>query len=274
LIKKSFFGILSIIVITILWITEEYNSTPFVFDVPQIMKVEFFESQFLYYYIHLFTFLPVFLLSFDKKVHFYKAWKYLFPAIGIVASLFIFWDIYFTQHHIWGFNSDYYIGPLIFNLPLEEILFFVNVPFACLFIYECLNAYIEKDILASFDKSISLSLAGVLLVVGILSWGKMYTSTTFILTGLFLLWHLYSLANTYRTRFYLAYLVSWFPFLLVDGVLTGGFTNAPIVLYSPSEFLNLRIGSVPIEDAVYSLLMLMTITTIFEQFRSNVLSGQ
>jgi hypothetical protein len=46
--------------------------------------------------------------------------------------------------------------------------------------------------------------------------------------------------------------------------LTGGFTNEPIVLYHPPEFSGWRIVSIPIEDSLYSLLMLMGITTIYE----------
>ena len=48
-----------------------------------------------------------FLLSFDRKVHFYTNWKFLFPAITIVALIFMVWDQVFTQEAIWGFNETY-----------------------------------------------------------------------------------------------------------------------------------------------------------------------
>jgi hypothetical protein len=34
------------------------------------------------------------MLSFDKKLQFYKQWKYVFPSISIVAAFYIFCDIY------------------------------------------------------------------------------------------------------------------------------------------------------------------------------------
>jgi lycopene cyclase domain-containing protein len=51
-----------------------------------------------------------FALSFDKKVGFYKKWKYLFPAMVVPALLYIAWDIYFTWQGVWSFNEKYVTG--------------------------------------------------------------------------------------------------------------------------------------------------------------------
>jgi hypothetical protein len=37
------------------------------------------------------------LLSFDKKVAFYKSWKFLFPAMVLPALFYIIWDCWFTS---------------------------------------------------------------------------------------------------------------------------------------------------------------------------------
>ena len=55
-------------------------------------------------------------LSFDKKVAFYKNWKYLFPAMVIPALLYIAWDIYFTSKGVWSFNDRYITGIKLVNL--------------------------------------------------------------------------------------------------------------------------------------------------------------
>jgi lycopene cyclase domain-containing protein len=80
-------------------------------------------------------------LSFDKKVAFFKNWKYLFPAMVIPALLYIIWDIYFTDKGVWSFNPEFITGIKLYNLPLEEVLFFFIVPYCCVFIYACIRAY-------------------------------------------------------------------------------------------------------------------------------------
>ncbi|MFN6039186.1 MAG: lycopene cyclase domain-containing protein, partial [Bacteroidota bacterium] len=106
--------------------------------------------KFLYLSIDAFTLLGPLILSFDKRVAFYKKWKPLFLAISIMMIIFIPWDILKTDHGVWGFNQDYICGIYFFNLPIEECLFFVCIPYACIFIYECLNYYLKKDLLLKY----------------------------------------------------------------------------------------------------------------------------
>ncbi|MEJ2194299.1 MAG: lycopene cyclase domain-containing protein [Ignavibacteriaceae bacterium] len=62
-------------------------------------------------------------------------WKQLVVAIVIPAIPFLLWDVIVTGAH-WNFNPKYVSGIKIINLPIEEILFFITVPFACLFTWE------------------------------------------------------------------------------------------------------------------------------------------
>lgn len=266
--KKYFPLVFSGITIIFLWLFTTVSPNNLLFEVNNLVLVPLLETVNLYAILHIFTFFPVFALSFDKKVHFYKKWKYLFPAIFIVGFFFILWDIYFTHVGVWDFNSNYFLGKTIFYLPLEEWLFFFNVPFACVFIYECLNAYIRKDLLSRYDKQISVFLIALFLLIGFLNIGKLYTSTTFLLTGFILLYHYLNFENTYRTRFYLAYAVAYLPFLFFNGVLTGGFTKNPVVIYNPEEYLGFRLVSIPIDDSVYGFLLLFSVTILFEFFRN------
>jgi len=200
-------------------------------------------------------------------VAFYRKWGALFPSIFIVALIFIIWDVWFTEAGIWRFNPDYLIGVNLINLPLEEWLFFFTVPFACVFIYECLNFYIKPDLLKAAEPFITPTLILLFLAVGCWKIWNMYTATTFILSGLFLLYHYLFENGAYRSRFYLAYLVTWIPFLLVNGVLTGGYTQEPIVIYNPEEYLGLRVTSVPFDDSIYNFLLLLMVITLFERKR-------
>ncbi len=218
---------------------------------------------YIYLYLNIFTILFPLLLSFDKKVAFYKNWFALIPAILANAVFFIIWDAYFTSIGVWGFNEEYLVGIYLFNLPLEEILFFITVPYACVFIYDVLRAYIANDVLQPYAKKITLLLLVVLLAVALFNITRLYTSVTFILLALLLLVHVRFFNYALLGRFYMAYLVHLIPFLLVNGVLT----YLPVVWYNNTYNLNLRIGSIPVEDAMYSMFMLLLTISIYESLR-------
>jgi len=239
---------------------------PFQYAVPVLFKLGIIESSAYYGFIHLFSVLPVFLLSFDKKVRFYKSWKNLFPALGLVGMAFVVWDILFTKWNVWGFNESYFLGPKIFGLPVEEILFFVSIPFASLFVHACLIAYFPKDNLKKWDALISWILGLGLVTVGLWNFDRVYTSTSFLTAGVGMIVHYHLFENKYRTLFYRSFLIVLFPFIIVDGALTGWFSNAPIVLYNTDEFLGIRFGSVPLEDAIYGFFLLLLVTTFQDWF--------
>src|SRR5574343_311854 len=99
----------------------------------------------LYLWINIGTIVFPLLLSFDKKVAFYKKWPTLLPAIFITGVFFLIWDQWFSVMNIWGFNAIYLTGYYLGELPIEEVMFFMTVPYACVFIYECLRAYIKHS---------------------------------------------------------------------------------------------------------------------------------
>lgn len=254
-------------VVALLWLYSSVAPEALVYRVPKLTELTFLETRWAYAYLHVFAFVPVFLLSFDRKVHYYTSWRHLLPAILIMGAFFIAWDMYKTLAGVWGFNEQYITGQKLLYLPWEEWLFFVTVPFASIFIYECLNAYFPNDPLAKWDKGITLTLIISSFALGVWHLNKAYTSTTFLLTGGFLLYHWLYVPNTYRTLFYRAFLVILVPFLLVDGALTGCFLSAPVVLYNPAEFMGIRIISIPLEDAVYGFLLLFGVCYWLEWLR-------
>lgn len=222
---------------------------------------------YLYLLINFFSILVPFIKSFDPKVNFYKKWKYLFPAIVAVGAFFIVWDIVFTDWGIWGFNSRYLSGIQIVNLPLGEWLFFVVIPYCCMFVYEVMNYYVKKDILGKYARTITLTLIVVLTLVGIFSAWRWYTSLTFFLTVGFLLLHLLVFKAHYMGRFYLAMTVWLVPFFIVNGILTGSFIEEQVVWYNNAENLSLRMFTIPLEDTFYGMLLILMNTTIYEYLK-------
>ena len=118
-------------------------------------------------------------LSFDGKVAYYTKWKALFPGLVFTALVFIAWDVWFTRGGVWSFNPDYLVGIYFLDLPIEEWMFFFFVPFACVFIYECLIAYFPTERFTPFSRPLSYGLAAVLIVVASLHPGQLYTMVTF-----------------------------------------------------------------------------------------------
>ncbi len=164
---------------------------------------------------------------------------------------------------MWGFNDKYLVGIYLYNLPLEEVLFFVTVPYACVFIYECLNVYIKQDFLQAGSLVATIILAIFIILVGLLHLRQLYTSVTFLFLPVIMLVHYRLFRDKLLGRFYLAYLVHLVPFLLVNGVLTA----LPVVWYDNGHNLGIRLTTIPIEDTMYSMIMLLITITAYEYFR-------
>ena len=223
----------------------------------------------LYLYLNIFTILFPLILSFDKKVAFYKSWGRLFLGILIMSMIFIPWDILFTETGIWGFNPDYLTGIYFFNIPLEECLFFLTVPFASVFIYACLDAYFPKKI--KVGGKVVLSLFSIVLIcLGLYYIDKAYTSITFISCGLFILLLQHAFKVPFLPKFFRAYVIVLIPFFIVNGVLTGSFIDNEVVWYSSNHITNFRVVTIPIEDFIYNLLMLLLTITVYETSKKSV----
>ncbi len=215
----------------------------------------------------IFTIIGPLALSFDKKVHFYTRFIFLYKSILPVAFVFILWDIYFTKNQIWGFTKDYISTIKIINLPLEEVLFFILVPYACLFIYEVVQAYFPnlnlKRVVPIFNFTF-IGLGAILLLFGFGNW---YT-TSAVLIGILLIIYFGIIQKTkWYCWFVMAYLVALIPFIIVNGILTGAVTPKPIVWYSEAHIVGWRIITIPIEDLFYNLALLLPITLIYERFK-------
>ena len=142
-------------------------------------------SKYLYLSIDLISFVFPFLASFDKRTPFYKKWKYFGICGVITGTFFALWDEIFTQEKVWGFNPEFITGLYIGSLPIEEILFFICIPYACVFTYFTLNNLVAKDHLFPHQELISSGLIILLLISGIYNIEKWYTGITFILLACF-----------------------------------------------------------------------------------------
>ena len=221
-------------------------------------------ERFLYLSIDFLSILFPFLFSFYSKANFSKKWKYLWPAILIPGIIFILWDIQFTRMGVWGFNPRYLTGIDFFNLPIEEVLFFICVPYACVFTYEASNYFIKKELSETAVQYFTFFLVFYLLASGFLNLSKWYTATTFISCSLFIILLKIIVKPTYLGRFYIAFLFILIPFFIVNGILTGTGIEQEVVWYNTAENLGFRMGTIPFEDTFYGMLLILMNISIFE----------
>jgi lycopene cyclase domain-containing protein len=210
--------------------------------------------------VDLAVFAVPFLLSFDKRVAFFRQWRYFFPALAVAAGVFLVWDVWFTEQGIWGFNDRYLVGIRFLGLPLEEWLFFLVVPYACIFLYETMRAYTNWNPSPAWLPRANQFAAG-LLVVGAFIWrDQWYTLSAFALAAVLLAWH-GARQSPWMGRFWIWFLACMVPFLITNGILTGTGLEEPIVWYNDAHNLGIRIGTIPVEDSIYGMgLLLLTLT--------------
>ena len=226
----------------------------------------------LYLLLMIFSFGSCFVLSFDRKVAFYKNIRFLAPAIVIVAIPFLIWDQIFTDYGVWGFNETYLQGFYIAKLPIEEVLFFFFIPYCCLFIYEVLIAYYPNASLHRLTMafSIFLVLTGVLMALTHLNqWYTLSACSLTVLIVIFVMKQKY----IWYPRAIFAFVVALIPFFVVNGILTGLATEEPIVWYNDSHNTGIRLLTIPLEDVFYNFSLLIPIIGIYHFLKTRSFQG-
>ena len=224
--------------------------------------------KYTYLLINFFTIIVPFIFSFHPKLNSYKTWRAFFPAVIITGLIFILWDIYFTDLGVWGFNHNYHMDVYIGNLPLEEVLFFLCIPYACVFTFHCLDLFIKKTMNGKVERIFTPILIISLLTVAIINNGKIYPAVTFTGLALLLILSKYMLRLQWLAKFYIIYAVLLLPFLVVNGLLTGTGLEAPVVWYNEQEIIGIRILTIPIEDVFYGMGLILVNLQIFLYLKS------
>ncbi len=197
------------------------------------------------------------LLSFDKRLKFFKRWKYVLPGIIIIAAFYIFFDVIFTKKGIWGFNQQYLSGITIFALPLEEILFFFAIPYASLFLHYSFFEYFPKAKLNSkTSKIIVIILLAISLILSLLNTERTYTFYVFMKVSVALTFSLFDKTEIIRS-FFVSFLLILIPFIVVNGILTGTGIDQEVVWYNNEENLGIRFFTIPIEDFAYAFSLIL-----------------
>ena len=218
----------------------------------------------LYLLLNIGSILVPFLVSFHPRLKFYKKWPSFFIGVIITSVVFIIWDVFFLRMGIWGFNPDYYLGYTFFGLPMEEWMFFLFIPYACIFMhYSLLELFPKFSYNQKRSKQITVLLLCYFTVSLILNYNKWYPLVNYTLAIALLLLVYTSNKNLLRT-YYKTFVIMLIPFVIVNGVLTGTGINDQVVWYNNLENCGVRFFTIPIEDATYAFTMILSTLYIID----------
>ena len=210
------------------------------------------------------------LLSFKWKFKYYKYYKPLFASIGIVGISYIIWDIIVTFRGDWWFNKEYLIGFEIAGLPIEEILFFIVVPYSCIFIYENFAYFIkEKEIY--YNKYFYYIISILFLISGLIFYYQDYTILSLLSCALFFFVANKFYPNILKSRLFWFYIIlSFVAFIIFNYLLT----STIIVFYNPEAIWGIRITTIPLEDFFYNFSMLSFYLMFYLYFKNKFIDNK
>lgn len=223
----------------------------------------------LYLFLNIASFLIPFLYSFENRMKYIKRWKAVFLAICITAVFFIIWDIIFTKIGVWSFNPRYHSGIEFFELPIEEWLFFICIPYSSIFIHFAFHYFCPTISLS--DKTVR-RIYGILMLILLptifIQYYKWYTVVNYSFLVLVLTYTVFKVPNVLNT-FFITFLIILVPFAIVNGILTGSFIEEPVVSYNDAENLGIRLGTIPIEDIGYAFTMILMSLVLITKFENS-----
>jgi lycopene cyclase domain-containing protein len=138
------------------------------------------------------------------------------------------------------------------GLPIEEIMFFIVVPYSCIFIYENLVHFIgEKNLF--FNKWLYLFPSVIFIILGIIFYRQDYTILAMFSCALFFIIATVFYPTILKMRNYWLYIIiSFVPFIIFNYLLT----SLIVVYYNPNAIWGIRITTIPLEDFFYNFAML------------------
>lgn len=191
------------------------------------------------------------ILSFDKNLKFYKKVPYVLQSITFISTAYIVWDVIATKRGDWAFSPEHLLGFYILRLPIEEILFFITVPYSCIFIYETVSFYVKEKKL-SINNKLFLIPAILVMILGTIFYHQNYTFTVSIFVGAFFIGAILFNESLLDSRnFWITILIAFIPFLIVNYFLT----SIPVITYNEAAFSGKRFITIPYEDFLYSFSM-------------------
>lgn len=186
-------------------------------------------------------------LSFDKSLRLYKHWKDLLSTFLLTMVVFMLGNIIFTHIEHWFFNLLCNFDIYINKLPLENHLFFMIIPYACVFLFYGIQFYFPKFKLnEQSTKVLTFLIVAALLLTSFLNLELTYTFVNFILLSVLLLLSCFFVREL--VQYYLArYSILPTPFIIINGILRDIVIEQAIFDYNPQVIFEINALSFLVE---------------------------
>jgi lycopene cyclase domain-containing protein len=180
---------------------------------------------------------------------------------SVFGSLPILLFDFLVAGYFWKYNPKYILGINIFSLPLEELFFFITIPFAIIYAWQQFKKITKKEQHTSnTSKHLILQVLLILLIFYATLTALYYTAGVLIMTLLVInnTWIKNNLLDKTGIKF--IGLVAIFT-LIFNWYLT----YRPIVIYNTQVKTNLLITTIPIEDFFFSFILTALVVFTYEK---------
>jgi len=214
-----------------------------------------------YLFFNLLVLSGPFILGWLKPFYFLDRWPRVLVGTILVSIPYLIWDSLVTGLH-WEFSYHYTTGLVLFNLPIEEFLFFFTVPAACLFTWEMITRRMDSRqvFMMRYIRMVFyfLPVAGIWIYFH----GLHYTGLATIFFGLAML--LDSILKTdlfMQKRFLFFFILAMIFTLLFNGYLAW----RPVVVYNEIYMTGWRFFTIPVEDFWYGFSLIYFNTIVYQK---------
>lgn len=204
-------------------------------------------------------------LAMPRFRSFWHLWKPLLMTYAFVSVPWIAIDALSHARGWWDYDPAYVSGVEFVGLPIEEIVFFFTVPFACLFLWWALQKHWGRAAIPQRTRQLliagAVAIGGYFLMIGILDGKERTLFDAVLYLGVVAVIALSRLSR--EAVFWRWSAIVFVLFLMFNSILTA----LPIVVYDESFMTGWRIGTIPIEDTLYNFVFLWLSVTMFEYAR-------
>lgn len=216
-------------------------------------------AEFIYIIFNTAVLLPVIILSLIYDVKLHTKWRQFVWIFATVSIPFILWDVWAANNGHWLFSDIYILKYRIFGLPIEEILFFLTVPIAMVYVWLVIIKYIPNKKTNKYIARLAVGTIGLAsLIFAVDNWQLGYTRSAGVVSFIVSLALMFN-KIIYTSRFWIFQVIHAVLFLMFNTFLTA----LPVISYGVNSITGFRVGSIPIEDFLFSYILVSASIMVF-----------